>query len=217
MNVRTDFPGPPPVILLCGGRGSRVGLSKGLIRVEGQPWLLHQLDRLAQARLSEIVIVLGHTSDRYLQEFAFLDLTGPTQWNSLQIRTCLNAQPDLGQFSSLQTGLRSRGSGAAFLLPVDSPAPTDPALWQTLAQAMGPDTLAAIPRYEGQGGHPVLLSQELGELVLLLSPEGSRLDQVLGSWQDRAPTRIAQVPVQTPLALGNLNLPADWARLGASL
>jgi len=59
---------PPPVCILAGGRGTRLGalgreLPKPLLQVAGEPFLVHQLRLLAAAGLREAVICVGHRGE----------------------------------------------------------------------------------------------------------------------------------------------------------
>jgi NDP-sugar pyrophosphorylase family protein len=59
---------PPPVCILAGGRGTRLGaragdLPKPLVEVAGQPFLIHQLRLLAAHRVREAVICVGHRGE----------------------------------------------------------------------------------------------------------------------------------------------------------
>jgi NDP-sugar pyrophosphorylase family protein len=59
---------PAPVCILAGGRGTRLGarsqeVPKPLLEVAGQPFLLHQLRLLAEHRVREVVICVGHLGE----------------------------------------------------------------------------------------------------------------------------------------------------------
>jgi CTP:molybdopterin cytidylyltransferase MocA len=190
----------PDVVLLAGGRSSRMGEPKGLWAIGGKPWLEHQLDAI-EALGAEAVLVLGFDRQRYLQALPSLED---------HAAVVVNGAPEHGPFSSLQCGLRVSGS-PAFVLPVDVPVPvTD--VWQALYKAQTQSGVdAAIPVHEGMGGHPVLLSPALVTHVLGL-PVDSRLDHVLREWDS---ARIARIPVLDRRVRLNLNAPEDWGKLAA--
>ena len=63
-------PQPADVVLLAAGRSSRMGQPKGLVVVEGRPWIAHQLEALASARgaaAGRVILVLGHDRERYFE------------------------------------------------------------------------------------------------------------------------------------------------------
>ncbi len=60
--------GLPPVCILAGGRGTRLGerargVPKPLLEVAGQPFLMHQLMLLAEGGVREAVICVGYRGD----------------------------------------------------------------------------------------------------------------------------------------------------------
>ncbi|HEY8091608.1 MAG TPA: NTP transferase domain-containing protein [Polyangiaceae bacterium] len=183
-----------PVIVLAAGQSSRLGEPKGLVVVEGRTWIDRQLEALGGRRA---VLVLGHDRDRYLP--VILALGRP-------VDLVTNPDPDRGPFSSLQEGLAAVDAGsAAFVLPVDVPAPGK-AVWEALEASLGAAE-AAVPVHEGKGGHPVLLGPAL-VARLLTRPASSRLDEEL-----RALPLVARVPVDDPRVGLNLNTASDWGRV----
>jgi molybdenum cofactor cytidylyltransferase len=190
---------PPPsdVIVLAAGRSSRMGEPKGLVQVQGRPWLELQLDAIERAG-GRAVLVLGADRERYRQ--ALPDLPE-------RVRLAFNDDPDRGPFSSLQLGLALLGAGApAFVLPVDVPA-AGAAVWQALREALTTGVDAAVPVLEDRGGHPVLLAAST-VAHLRDRPATSRLDAELA-----ALPRVARIPVKDLLVRLNLNAPQDWGKL----
>jgi molybdenum cofactor cytidylyltransferase len=186
----------PDVVLLAGGRSSRMGQPKGLVAVGGRPWVLSQIDA-ARAAGADVVLVVGHDAARYAEALPDLAQTPG-------VTVVENLDPSRGPFSSLQCGLARLAPAAAFVLPVDVPAP-GPAVWRSLAEALA-DADAAVPEHEGRGGHPVLLSADLAAR-LLGRPATGRLDHELSS------ARVVRVPVSDPRVRMNLNEPGDWTNL----
>jgi NDP-sugar pyrophosphorylase family protein len=61
---------PPPVCILAGGRGTRLGarvreVPKPLLEVAGQPFLRHQLRLLAQHGVREVVLCVGYLGEQF--------------------------------------------------------------------------------------------------------------------------------------------------------
>jgi CTP:molybdopterin cytidylyltransferase MocA len=207
--------GVASVILLAAGRGERVGEPKGLVMVQGVPWLERQLERLAECGLPRVVVVLGHAFDAHATAMAWVTsaLARPVPLLGVEVEVARNDEPDRGPFSSLTCGIARLGEGRdAYVLPVDVPCPGR-ATWEALSAALVPPVLAAVPVRDARGGHPVLLSAALVARLHALPLEGpeARLDVQLRSL---APREITRVPVHDVRAFTNLNTPEDWEGLG---
>lgn len=194
-------PSRPEAVVLAAGRSSRMGEPKGLVLVSGRPWLLVQLDAL-EPQVSRVTVVLGHDAEVYRRALPEL---------AARVQVVVNPDPDRGPFSSLQCGLRQGAAPGTptFVLPVDVPAPLAP-VWAALEDGLSTDREApvdaAVPVYEGRGGHPVLLSAAFVARLVAADPM-SRLDVELSQ------SRVARIPVDDPLVRLNLNAPEDWGKL----
>ena len=195
-----------PIILLAGGASSRMGMPKGLVPVNGKPWLTLQLERLNNASLSPIVLVLGHQKELYLEA---------APWKDFDIQLSENPRPELGPFSSLQVGLKNLPPDrSSFLLPVDVPAPEPSVFTSLLERASESHPLAAIPTYQGRRGHPVWLAGALLNDLRLRDAQRreSRLDFILRSLPSE---QVLTVPVQDPRVIMNLNTPQDFTKMAS--
>ncbi len=92
------------VVLLAGGRSSRMGQPKGLLNFRGRPWIIEQIHRLQDAGLTQIIVVLGHSADTYLSFLAYQE-EGESR-NSPRLVTAINPNPEMGTFSSIQVGVQ---------------------------------------------------------------------------------------------------------------
>jgi len=192
-----------PVIVLAAGKSSRAGMPKGLIDVDGRPWLEHQLDALRRNGLRNIVVVLGHHAERYLPIL-----------EQRSVRHATNPAPDRGPFSSLQVGLAALNPGSsAWVLPLDVPCPSRE-VWMALQQKFADDSSEVVlPTYGGRGGHPVLLSSSMVQALAALPVDhpDSRLDRQIHAL---SADRVGRVEVKDPRVLDNLNTAEDFARHG---
>ena len=200
------------LILLMAGESRRMGFPKGLITIQGKPWLLHQLKQFENVGGREAVVVLGHSHERYLSQLPWLR-PALDQWvffEGLKIRVALNPEPKRGQFSSIQVGLSllNTWSESVFISPIDVSLPDRP-VWQSLARALERGVDCAIPTVGARGGHPVIISRKLGERLLQCSP-GDRLDEVFRSLPADSVKRIS---VNDERVLGNANTPREWGLL----
>lgn len=172
-----------PLILLAGGKSSRMGTPKGLLDYQGNLWLFEQLSRYQAASGKRAIVVLGFYYEEYFEKIPWLwkAQQEPAHKLGLEISVVVNPHPEEGQFSSLQCALSLLANGlpfpGAFILPIDVPGP-EMEVYEKLTRALGEKTAAAIPRYHSKGGHPALLSKKFLDhlpTVSLSSPE-ARLD-----------------------------------------
>jgi CTP:molybdopterin cytidylyltransferase MocA len=225
--ARARAPLTRPVIVLAGGRSSRMGEPKGLVAVRGRPWLEHQLESVAACGCTRAIVVLGHAKGAYLAALPWLAGrlasprvdTEPTTRESfagLAIDIVMNDAPERGTFSSVQCGARAvlaNGDAAgAFVLPVDVPC-AEARVWEALDAACTGDVLASVPRYASRGGHPVACSHALLASLVALDPAAAdaRLDVQLRS--AHVAPRVIGVPVSDARVIANLNTPDDWATI----
>ena len=87
-------------IVLAAGAGSRFGGGKLLATVDGRPLLQHTLDRLAEAGIDDVIVVLG--ADAAAVEAAI-------EWRAE--RRVVNPEPERGLASSLAIGRAAAGGG----------------------------------------------------------------------------------------------------------
>lgn len=186
------------VIVLAAGRGRRMGGPKALMEVDARPWWHVQRGRIAASGFPQLWVV----SEDVARAMRESDPGGTPE--------LLLAEPDGPMFESLLIGLRSvaatRAPQGVFVLPVDTPWPGGAA-----ARALIAGHPAAIPTFEGRGGHPVWLSWAWVSGLLAQDAQGGipasqrRLDALL--------TPIAaRVPVDAPEVVLNLNTPEDVRR-----
>lgn len=189
------------LILTAAGASSRMGIPKGLIEIDQCPLYLHHLKNFDAAfPLGKSILVLGNHLDQYRQ--AFLNNTNE------KVQIVINEQHELGQFSSIQTGVieaLKSGLEFVFLQPIDLP-PLTPSLYQELfEQRYG--RWVVKPRFDRKSGHPLLLNRQTLELIEAADPQVDRLDHLLRAlpqdrinWYDCQEEGIIQ-NLNTPLAL----------------
>jgi molybdenum cofactor cytidylyltransferase len=121
----------------------------------------------------------------------------------------LNPQYQLGQFSSLQCGLRAVGREAEGVIftPVDHPNIEA----RTVTQLIERGALIAIPQYLGRHGHPVLFSRTLIPEFLALPPDCQARTVFHGHGSE-----IRYVDVDDPGILDDIDDPDAYHRLLAS-
>ena len=191
-------------ILLAAGNGQRMGGNKALMAYKGQPWILSQLQQIAEVGFQSITVVTNADTEAALEKVV--------ENFSPKILILTNPHPEQGPFSSLQLAMAATPEDASFVSPVDVPlkAATMKKLRQAWLQHGHLDAL--IPAYQDRKGHPVILSALFQRDLLKLTPDGpsSRLDFALKAMPENKKRIFA---VEDPFVPLNLNTPEDLAAL----
>lgn len=199
-------------VILAAGESSRMGSDKALLAwppaQEGQPTssetFLSAAIRSLEQSTDFVVIVAGKNASSL----------APIVY-SLGSSLVANPDPDQGQFSSLQVGLRevmNRGRDAAIITLVDRP----PAAIATVEhlrrtfEAAPSNIWAVVPEFSGKHGHPYVVGREMIEHFLQAPPTSNARD-IEHQYQGR----IEYVPVNDPFVAMNINTPEDYAALTA--
>jgi molybdenum cofactor cytidylyltransferase len=195
-------------IILAAGESSRMGSDKALL-----PWPLHSESPPGGTLLSSAISTLSPYCDLVIV------VTGK---NTSLLQPAIygggaflarNPEPDLGQFSSLQTGLRealNHGRDSAMVTLVDRPPPRAETLL-ALANAFTNRQYgiwSVVPEYQGKHGHPILIGREMIE-AFLKAPAIAIARDIEHDNQ----ARIAYVPVNDPFVIANINTPEEYASL----
>lgn len=153
-------------LILAAGESSRMGTDKALLLYRGRTFLEHILATLHNAGIEQLTVVLGHHADE-IQLAA--KLTGT--------EVVVNQDYRRGQTSSLQAGLRALDRPAiqaVVLCLVDHPAVSTEVIRKLVAAFEQSAAPVVIPTYQGQRGHPALISRALfAELLALSTNEGA--------------------------------------------
>ena len=186
-------------IILAAGESSRMGSPKALLDFRGETFL-DRLIRCFEEQCSAVIVVLGHKPEVIR---AGVRSPGTAQF-------VLNTEYRLGQFSSLQCGLRALPSDTEGVIftPVDHPNFEPATVWRLIASR----ALIAIPEYLGRHGHPVLFLSTLVPEFLALPPD-SQARTVL----HRHPSDIRYIDVPDAGILDDIDDPAAYHALLASL
>jgi len=182
-----------------------MGRDKALLPWHGGTFLSAAIQVLQS--VTELVIVVAGENEANLEPVA----------NAQAAFLIRNPNPEQGQFSSLQCGLRevlNRGRDAAIVTLVDRPA----AGIQTVEQikdffVSGLESIwTVVPEYSGRHGHPIVVGREMMEAFLRAPASGSARD-VEHSHQKH----VAYLPVTDPAVVANVDTPEDFANLNTGL
>jgi CTP:molybdopterin cytidylyltransferase MocA len=199
-----EVAGPPDVstaaIILAAGASRRMGTPKALLDFNGETFLDRLIRIFAPVSTATIVVLGKHAAairSGIVQDAHFI----------------VNAQPELGQLSSLQCGLRAIPPRAEriFFTPVDCPAILAETPVSLLAQFRS-DTPFVVPRFEGHHGHPVLCNANVAPEFLSLPPSASARDIV-----HRHTGATRYVDLSDPGILRDVDDPADYQALAKAI
>ena len=138
--------------MLAAGRGSRFGSQKLLVPIGATPLVRVVVENLLASGVHEVVVVVGHDSNKVR-----------TALSGLQLRFAENPNYTAGMNTSVKTGIRalSPGTNGALIALGDQPGVT-PNIARRLIEALhaSPKPIV-VPVYAGQRGNPVLFRSDI--------------------------------------------------------
>ena len=203
-------------VILAAGDSSRMGQDKALLL---WPPVSHP-SKIAQGGAASSETILS-AAIQALSQFCEMVIVVAGK-NEMGLRPVVygrgaflvrNPNPERGQFSSLQTGLREvlgRGRDNAMVTLVDRPPPRAETVSDLVNAFAGRDhgVWAIIPEYRGKHGHPILIGREMIE-AFLKAPVSGNAREVEHANQER----IAYLAADDPLVTANVDTPEDYAAL----
>ena len=145
----------PPIGVLCGGVATRLGpiagqLPKSLVPVAGEPFLAHQLRRLARGGFSRVVLLVGHRGGQ-IRAFA-----GDGRRFGIEVVYSDDGDARLGTGGAVRKALRRLGD-QFFITYGDSLLDFDPvAMWQCFCDGDAPATMAVFHNRDRWGQSNVI-------------------------------------------------------------
>jgi molybdenum cofactor cytidylyltransferase len=183
-------------IVLAAGTSSRMGRQKLLLPLaDGRPLVRVAVEQVVAAGVGDAVVVLGRDAEAVARALA-----------TLPIRTVVNPRYAEGQSTSLRTGLDALrpGTEAAVIALGDQPLPDPAVIRRLVAVFRTSGRPIVVPVYREGRGNPVLFAATLfDELRAVTGDQGGR-GVIAGD-----PSRVAEVPVDTPMP-ADIDTPEDY-------
>lgn len=184
-------------VLLAAGESSRMGQPKPLLPWGDRPLMQYQVESLAEAGATPIIVVLGHNP---------ADIA-PYVRGSDALQIVINPRYAEGKTTSIRLGVsqvRDDVEGI-LLLAVDQPRPPK-LIRRVIEEHQRSGVLITHPIYKGRGGHPIVFHGSLKGELLAITEEQQGIREVVGRHQDS----IRKVAVDYPIARVDLNTMADY-------
>lgn len=185
-------------VVLAAGLSSRMGQSKHLL-----PWLNDQtvieqiLAQVIAADVPAIYVITGNRAE---------EVTAKAQ--AMGVEAIYNLDYATGEMlSSLKTGIRQLPAEVEAMLVVlgDQPRIRADAMQQIMAAFTAGKGKIIVPRYQGQRGHPILISRAYFAELRALPPDGAPRE-VLARHADQV--YLLDLDTSAP---GDLDTPEDYA------
>ena len=173
-----------------------MGSPKALLPFRGKTFLENILEPISRSSVQLTVVVVGHHRAEIEQE-----VRPPA-------RVVFNPDYEKGMITSLQAGIRALPAGVsgALLCLVDHPL-VDFETIELLIANVAPNRIV-VPVFDGRRGHPVLFGAGILEEILDLTAfQGANIVV------RKDPSRIFQVPVNSPGILLDIDTPKDFQKL----
>lgn len=193
-------------ILLAAGESKRMeGAFKPLLKWGTRTVIGECVHQLTESKLEEIFVVLGHRELDIRQRMA-----------GAGVQYVINENFQKGMLSSVKIGWAqiAPGTEGVLIALVDQPMITATLINQLIDAFKDGKKKIIVPTYQGKPGHPVLLSTEFEEELMLMADE---TPQGLKSLIDAHRDDIQEVPVDSPAILEDIDRPGDYERLSAAV
>ena len=178
-----------------------MGKPKALLDWRGAPLIQRQVDALAEAEVSPVIVVLGHAYDEL----------APLVPNSPGVHTVRNPDYKSGKTTSIKAGARELqrlGAGdSLLLLNVDQPRTSD-LIRRVVDAHYNGHALVTVPTWEGKGGHPIVLSASLLDELLEIREETLGVKALRIRHEDRT----QRIDLGDPQVAVDMNTPEDYRR-----
>lgn len=182
-------------VILAAGTSSRMGSPKELLKMNNNSSFLEHITNIySEFDCSRIVVVINSELNLLTKELTFPD--------GLVMVT--NQHPQLGRFYSIIKGLSQVDTKYVFIQNIDNPTVDISILNGIYNNREGFDIVK--PRYQGVGGHPILISnQVIYDIVKEVNLE-LKLNEFLKKYKTK------YIDVSNDSVLTNINTKEDYQK-----
>lgn len=185
-------------IILAAGKSERLGFPKLSLDFDNKiSFIEHIAWEYEEFGCKEIVVVVNDIGKRCIEE---KQLRFPNNTKIL-----INEHPEWHRFHSLKLGAKAlKNNYPVFIHNVDNPFVNDDVLGQILNCSDKSDYIS--PEYEGKGGHPFLISNNIIKDLKLINQDQMHLKEFLNQY-----SRL-RIPVSDEKVLVNINTLEEYRR-----
>ena len=158
-------------VVLGAGLSTRMGRNKLLLTFRDKPLVVHAVDTLLASKVGEIIVVLGHESERVWDRLDNNQDRVPNVDQRPHIRLVENPDYREGLSTSVRTGVQaiSPEADAIMIYLADQPL-LEPAdvnrIIEGFAAAKTENKTIVVPFFKGERGNPVVLDASLRDSIL---------------------------------------------------
>jgi molybdenum cofactor cytidylyltransferase len=187
------------VIVLAGGRSSRMGAHKLLLPLGDAPVIIHCARQALASGLRPVVVVVGHEGDQLRAALA-----------PLSVVIALNAQYHEGIASSVRAGIAALDASVTGAVIALGDQPLLPAahLAALVAHARATSAVIVATRYAEHSGNPIYFGRSVfPELLRLRGDQGARALLASGKYA------VEYIPLEDTDAALDIDTPAEYERV----
>jgi molybdenum cofactor cytidylyltransferase len=176
------------------------GINKLLTNVNGVPMLRGVAQAALKSNVDEVIVVLGFEAEKAKETIV-----------DLSCRTVINRDYEKGQSSSLIAGMRAinKSTLAVLVLPGDLAKIETSSINLVIQSYIKEGGHIVSAAYNGRLGHPILLSRELFDEIMLITEESSGLKTLVMNHRNE----MRLVETNTENVLTDVDSPDDLRKL----
>jgi molybdenum cofactor cytidylyltransferase len=158
-------------VVLAAGMSTRMGRNKLLLTFRGKPLVVHAMDTLLASMVGEVIVVLGHESEKLWDRLEHNADPASIQARRSRLRLVKNPDYREGLSTSVRTGVEAVSHQAEAIMicladqPLLEPVDVDQII-AAFAAAKAENKMIVVPFFKGERGNPVILDASLRDSIL---------------------------------------------------
>jgi molybdenum cofactor cytidylyltransferase len=158
-------------VVLAAGMSTRMGRNKLLLSFRDKPLVVHAVDTLLASKAGEIIVVLGHESEKVWDQLEAYAGDASKWAEKGRVRLIKNPEYRDGLSTSVRTGVQAVSPEAEAIMiyladqPLLETGDVDRIIG-AFASAKANDKMIVVPFFKGERGNPVILDAALRDSIL---------------------------------------------------